>query len=74
MVGGGARTVCSVGVLANSNDDSGRNFDLINNTDSLYSRAHPGSNPQGRGETEKTAGVGVVNVAGGPTRWLDILG
>ncbi len=55
------------------NADSVRNFDLINNTDSLYSRVIPVQYPK-VGETNSAARVGVVSAAGGPTRWLDIPG
>ena len=55
------------------NADSVKNFDLINNTDSLYSRVIPIQYPK-VGETNSAARVGVVSAAGGPTRWLEIEG
>jgi dipeptidyl-peptidase-4 len=53
--------------------DQVRDFDLINNTDSLYSRVIPVQYPKA-GEANSAARVGVVSAAGGPTRWLDIEG
>jgi dipeptidyl-peptidase-4 len=55
------------------NADSVKNFDLINNTDSLYSRVIPVQYPK-VGETNSAARVGIVSAAGGPTRWLEIEG
>ncbi len=55
------------------NADSVKNFHLINNTDSLYSRVIPIQYPK-VGETNSAARVGVVSAAGGPTRWLQIEG
>jgi dipeptidyl-peptidase-4 len=55
------------------NADRVRNFDLINNTDSLYSRVIPVQYPK-VGEENSAARIGVVPAAGGPTRWLDIPG
>jgi dipeptidyl-peptidase-4 len=55
------------------NADSVKNFHLINNTDSLYSRVIPIQYPK-VGETNSAARVGVVSAAGGPTRWLEIEG
>jgi dipeptidyl-peptidase-4 len=55
------------------NADSVKNFHLINNTDSLYSRVIPVQYPK-VGETNSAARVGVVSAAGGPTRWLEIEG
>ena len=55
------------------NADQVRNFSLINNTDSMYSRAIPVQYPKA-GEANSAARVGVVSVAGGPTRWLEIEG
>jgi dipeptidyl-peptidase-4 len=55
------------------NADSVRNFDLINNTDSLYSRVIPIQYPK-VGESNSAARVGVVNATGGPTRWLKLEG
>ena len=50
-----------------------KNFDLVNNTDSLYSRVIPVQYPK-VGETNSAARVGIVPAAGGPTRWLEIEG
>ena len=50
-----------------------KNFDLVNNTDSLYSRVIPVQYPKA-GEANSAARVGVVSAAGGPTRWLAIEG
>jgi dipeptidyl-peptidase-4 len=55
------------------NADSVKNFDLINNTDSLYSRVIPIQYPK-VGESNSAARVGVVSATGGPTRWLKIEG
>ena len=55
------------------NADQVRNFSLINNTDSMYSRAIPVQYPKA-GEANSAARVGVVSAAGGPTRWLEIQG
>ena len=55
------------------NADSVRNFNLINNTDSLYSRVIAVQYPK-VGETNSAARVGVVRAAGGATRWLEIEG
>jgi dipeptidyl-peptidase-4 len=55
------------------NADRVRDFTLINNTDSLYSRAIPVQYPKA-GETNSAARVGIVSAAGGPTRWLEIDG
>jgi dipeptidyl-peptidase-4 len=53
--------------------DSVKNFLLINNTDSVYSRVIPVQYPK-VGETNSAARIGVVSAAGGPTRWLEIEG
>jgi dipeptidyl-peptidase 4 len=53
--------------------DQVRDFNLINNTDSLYSRVTPVQYPKA-GETNSAARVGIVSAAGGPTRWLEISG
>jgi dipeptidyl-peptidase-4 len=53
--------------------DRVRDFNLINNTDSLYSRVIPVQYPKA-GEANSAARVGIVSAAGGPTRWLDIEG
>jgi dipeptidyl-peptidase-4 len=55
------------------NADSVRNFDLINNTDSLYSQVRPIQYPKA-GQSNSAARIGVVSAAGGATRWLDIEG
>jgi dipeptidyl-peptidase-4 len=53
--------------------DQVRDFNLINNTDSLYSRVIPVQYPKA-GEANSAAQVGIVSAAGGPTRWLEIPG
>ncbi len=56
------------------NADSVRNFDLIDNTDSLYSYIVPVQYPKA-GESNSAARIGVVNADGaGETRWLDLPG
>ncbi|MEA2725422.1 MAG: dipeptidyl-peptidase 4, partial [Gemmatimonadales bacterium] len=55
------------------NADQVRDFNLINNTDSLYSRVIPIQYPKA-GEANSAARVGIVSAAGGPTRWLEIEG
>jgi dipeptidyl-peptidase 4 len=55
------------------NADSVKNFHLINNTDSIYSKVIPIQYPK-VGETNSAARVGVVSAAGGATRWLEIEG
>jgi dipeptidyl-peptidase-4 len=55
------------------NADSVRDFDLINNTDSLYSFDVAVQYPKA-GESNSAARIGVVPAAGGATRWLDIPG
>jgi dipeptidyl-peptidase 4 len=55
------------------NADRVKDFTLINNTDSLYSRVIPVQYPKA-GETNSAARVGIVSAAGGPTRWLEIDG
>ncbi len=55
------------------NADSVKNFHLINNTDSLYSKVIPVQYPK-VGETNSAARVGIVSATGGPTRWLEIEG
>ncbi|HXI21515.1 MAG TPA: DPP IV N-terminal domain-containing protein, partial [Gemmatimonadales bacterium] len=55
-------------------DASGvRDFLLINDTDSLYPFTIPVQYPQA-GTTNSAVRVGVVNAAGGPTRWLQVPG
>jgi dipeptidyl-peptidase 4 len=55
------------------NADRVRNFNLINNTDSLYSRVIPVQYPK-VGEENSAARVGIVSAVGGSTRWLQIEG
>jgi dipeptidyl-peptidase-4 len=55
------------------NADRVRNFDLVNNTDSLYSRVIPVQYPK-VGEENSAARVGIVPATGGATRWLEIEG
>jgi len=55
------------------NADRVRNFDLVNNTDSLYSRVIPVQYPK-VGEENSAARVGIVPAAGGSTRWIEIAG
>ena len=50
-----------------------RTFDLIDDTDSLYSFVKPVQYPKA-GETNSAARVGVVSAAGGPTRWMQVPG
>jgi dipeptidyl-peptidase-4 len=53
--------------------DQVRDFNLINNTDSLYSRVIPIQYPKA-GEANSAARVGIVSASGGGTRWLSIDG
>ncbi len=55
------------------NADEVRDFDLIDNTDSLYSFLKPIQYPKA-GQANSAARIGVVPAAGGATRWLDIPG
>jgi dipeptidyl-peptidase-4 len=55
------------------NADRVKNFDLINNTDSLYSRVISVQYPK-VGQENSAARVGIVPAAGGATRWLEIAG
>jgi dipeptidyl-peptidase-4 len=55
------------------NADQVKDFNLINNTDSLYSRVIPIQYPKAGG-ANSAARVGVVSASGGPTRWLEIPG
>jgi dipeptidyl-peptidase 4 len=55
------------------NADQVKDFALINNTDSLYSRLIEVQYPKA-GEANSAARVGTVSAAGGPTRWLEIPG
>jgi dipeptidyl-peptidase-4 len=50
-----------------------REFDMINNTDSLYSYTIPVQYPKA-GERNSAASVGVVSAAGGETAWFDVPG
>lgn len=55
-------------------DASGvRDFLLLNNTDSVYSRAIPVQYPKA-GTTNSAGRVGVVSADGGATRWMDVPG
>jgi len=55
------------------NMDSVRNFDLIDDTDSLYSFVVPVQYPKA-GTSNSAGRIGVVSASGGATRWLDIAG
>jgi dipeptidyl-peptidase-4 len=55
------------------NADRVKDFNLINNTDSLYSTVIPVQYPKA-GEANSAARVGVVSATGGPTRWIEIEG
>ena len=55
------------------NADQVKDFHLVNNTDSVYSRVIPVQYPK-VGETNSAARVGIVSAAGGATRWLQIEG
>jgi dipeptidyl-peptidase 4 len=55
------------------NADQVRDFPLINNTDSLYSKIIPVQYPKA-GEKNSAARVGVVPSAGGATRWFALEG
>ena len=55
------------------NADRVKNFDLINNTDSLYSRVITVQYPK-VGQENSAARIGIVPATGGPTRWLEIEG
>ena len=55
------------------NADSVKNFNLVNNTDSLYSRVIPVQYPK-VGEANSAARIGIVASEGGATRWLEIDG
>ena len=50
-----------------------RDFDLIDDTDSLYSYVVPVQYPKA-GTTNSAARVGIVSAEGGPTKWLAISG
>ncbi len=55
------------------NADRVKSFNLINNTDSVYSQVTPVQYPK-VGEANSAARVGIVPAAGGATRWLEIAG
>jgi dipeptidyl-peptidase-4 len=55
------------------NADKVKDFFLVNNTDSIYSRVIPVQYPK-VGEANSAARVGVVSATGGETRWLRIEG
>ncbi len=55
------------------NADQVRDYNLINDTDSLYSRVNPVQYPK-VGERNSAARIGIVPAAGGATRWLEIDG
>jgi dipeptidyl-peptidase-4 len=55
------------------NADQVRDYNLINDTDSLYSRVIPVQYPK-VGEANSAARIGIVSATGGPTRWLEIEG
>jgi dipeptidyl-peptidase 4 len=55
------------------NADRVRDYDLINDTDSLYSRVIPVQYPK-VGQANSAARIGIVSATGGPTRWLEIEG
>ncbi len=55
------------------NADRVRDYDLINDTDSLYSRVTPVQYPK-VGQANSAARIGIVSATGGPTRWLEIEG
>ncbi len=50
-----------------------KEFNLINNTDSLYPRLIPIKYPK-PGETNSACRVGVVNASGGPVKWISLPG
>jgi dipeptidyl-peptidase 4 len=55
------------------NADSVRDFNLINDTDSLYSSIVPVQYPKA-GESNSAARIGIVSVSGGGSRWLALPG
>ena len=55
------------------NMDSVRSYDLINDTDSLYSFVIPVQYPKA-GTSNSAARIGIVAATGGPTKWLDLPG
>jgi dipeptidyl-peptidase-4 len=55
-------------------DASGvRDYDLINDTDSVYSFVVPVQYPKA-GQTNSASRVGIVSASGGPTTWLQVPG
>ncbi len=50
-----------------------RDFNLINDTDSLYSQVIPVQYPKAGG-VNSAGRIGVVRASGGPTRWFDVPG
>lgn len=55
-------------------DASGvREFQMLNNTDGFYPRAHVFAYPK-TGELNSAARIGVAGAAGGPTRWMELPG
>ena len=55
------------------NADQVKDFNLINNTDSVYSKVVPIQYPKA-GEANSAARVGIVRASGGSTQWLEIEG
>ncbi len=55
------------------NADQVQDFNLINTTDSLYSKVNPVQYPKA-GDQNSAARIGIVPAAGGITRWLAIPG
>ncbi len=55
------------------NADRVKDFHLINNTDSLYSKVIPVQYPK-VGEENSAARIGIVSADGGSTRWLEVEG
>lgn len=55
------------------NADQVRDFNLINNTDSLYSRVIPVQYPKA-GEANSAARIGIIPAVGGAVRWLEFEG
>ena len=55
------------------NADQVKDFYLVNNTDSIYSKVIPVQYPK-VGEANSAARIGIVSAAGGATRWLEIEG
>ncbi len=55
------------------NADSVRDFNLINDTDSLYANVVPVQYPKA-GESNSAARIGIVSIKGGGTQWLALPG